>query len=185
MTLQRPAAMSDRFELSHGATMLAPDCTRFRFWAPDVATVAVEIEGRAPLSMKAEPDGWHVLEAGCGHGTRYRYRIKPDLAVPDPASRAQDDDVSGWSIVVDPAAYRWRNSGWRGRPWREAILYVVHPGLAGGFAGLREKLPLLADLGITAIELMPLADFLGGRNWGYDGVLPFAPDASYGTPDER
>jgi maltooligosyltrehalose trehalohydrolase len=184
MTLQRPAAISDRFELSHGATLLAPDRARFRFWAPDIAAVALEIEGRAPLSMKPEPGGWHGLEAECGDGTRYRYRIRPDLAVPDPASRAQHDDVSGWSVVVDPAAYRWCNGGWQGRPWRDAILYEVHPGLAGGFAGLREKLPKLAELGITAIELMPIADFPGGRNWGYDGVLPFAPDASYGTPGE-
>src|SRR5262249_31259482 len=144
----------------------------------------LEIEGRATLPMKAEAGGWHVLGADCGAGTCYRYRIAPDLAVPDPASRAQDTDVSGSSVVIDPAAYAWRNTGWRGRPWRETILYEVHPGLAGGFVGLREKLPMLAELGITAVELMPIADFPGSRNWGYDGVLPFAPDASYGTPDE-
>ncbi|HVT54252.1 MAG TPA: malto-oligosyltrehalose trehalohydrolase, partial [Dongiaceae bacterium] len=172
------------FELSHGATLLAPGRTRFRLWAPDIASVGLEIEGRAALPMKAEPDGWHVLGADCGAGTRYRYRIKPDLAIPDPASRAQDGDFSGPSIVVDPASYRWRNAGWRGRPWRETILYEVHPGLAGGFAGLQKHLPALAELGITAIELMPIADFPGSRNWGYDGVLPFAPDASYGAPDD-
>jgi maltooligosyltrehalose trehalohydrolase len=183
MTARRAAAISDRFELSHGATLLAADRTRFRFWAPDIARVGLEIEGRAPLAMKTEAGGWHMLDVACGAGTRYRYRIAPHLAVPDPAARAQDGDVSGPSLVVDPSSYQWRNDGWRGRPWRDAVIYEVHPGLAGGFVGLRELLPKLAELGITAIELMPIADFPGGRNWGYDGVLPFAPDTSYGTPD--
>jgi malto-oligosyltrehalose trehalohydrolase len=184
MTLQSSPVSQERFVLSHGATLLAPDRTRFRFWAPDIAEVSLEIDGRPPLPMQAEQDGWHVVEAPCGAGARYRYRVSPDLVVPDPASRAQADDVSGPSMVVDPAAYRWRNQGWRGRPWREAVLYEVHPGIAGGFAGLQKLLPQLAALGITAVELMPIADFPGGRNWGYDGVLPFAPDAAYGSPDE-
>src|SRR5690348_2469365 len=81
-------------------------------------------------------------------------------------------------------AYAWRNAGWRGRPWHEAVLYELHPGLLGGFRGVAEHLPRLAALGITAVELMPVADFFGAHNWGYDGVLPFAPDAAYGTPDD-
>ena len=88
------------------------------------------------------------------------------------------------SLVVDPRAYRWRNTDWHGRPWEETVLYELHVGLLGGFAGVRQELPGLADLGITAIELMPINDFPGARNWGYDGVLPFAPDRAYGTPDE-
>jgi maltooligosyltrehalose trehalohydrolase len=134
--------------------------------------------------MQAEADGWHSLEAACGAGTRYRYRIAPDDAVPDPASRRQAGDINGFSVVVDPEAYRWHNTDWRGRPWREAVFYEIHVGLAGGFRGVMEKLPQLADLGVTAVELMPIADFPGTRNWGYDGVLPYAPAAAYGTPEE-
>jgi maltooligosyltrehalose trehalohydrolase len=177
--------MSTRgFNLSHGASLIAPNRTRFQFWAPDVATVGLEIEGRSAQLMQAEAGGWHRLEIDCGPGTRYRYRVSPDLAVPDPASRAQANDVHGPSVVVDPAAYTWRSTGWRGRPWREAILYELHPGALGGFRGIAEHLPRLKELGITAVELMPIADFFGARNWGYDGVLPFAPDAAYGTPDD-
>ena len=106
------------------------------------------------------------------------------LDVPDPASRAQDGDVHGASIVVDPDAYAWRCAQWRGRPWHETVLYELHVGIAGGFAAATERLPALAALGVTAIELMPVADFPDARNWGYDGVLPFAPDAAYGTPDD-
>jgi maltooligosyltrehalose trehalohydrolase len=167
-----------------GATLIAPDRTLFRFWAPDVARVELEIDGAPAQPMLAGADGWHSREAACGAGTRYRYRIAPGDAVPDPASRRQSDDVSGFSVVVDPGAYRWRNEGWRGRPWRETVLYEIHVGLAGGFHGVTEKLPQLADLGITAVELMPIADFPGKRNWGYDGVLPYAPATAYGTPDE-
>ena len=88
------------------------------------------------------------------------------------------------SIVCDPAAYRWRNPEWRGRPWRETVFYELHVGILGGFAGVKQCLPSLARLGITAVELMPIAEFPGPRNWGYDGVLPYAPDAAYGTPEQ-
>jgi maltooligosyltrehalose trehalohydrolase len=100
--------------------------------------------------------------------------------VPDPASRAQSDDVHGSSIVVDQS-YPWKNPEWGGRPWSETIIYELHPGVFGGFSGIKEQLPRLAALGVTAIELMPIADFPGKFNWGYDGVLPYAPDTSYGT----
>jgi len=170
--------------LSHGATLIAPNRTRFQFWAPDVASVGLEIGDAAAQPMRADAGGWHRLELDCGAGTRYRYRVAPDLAVPDPASRAQAEDVHGPSLVVDPAAYTWRNTQWRGRPWQEAILYELHPGAMGGFCGVAEHLPRLRDLGITAVELMPIADFFGSHNWGYDGVLPFAPDAAYGTPED-
>ena len=106
------------------------------------------------------------------------------MLVPDPASRAQADDVHDPSVVVDPRRYAWRNTAWRGRPWRETVLYELHAGILGGFRGVARELPRLAALGITAIELMPVNDFPGLRNWGYDGVLPYAPDAAYGTPDD-
>ena len=112
----------------------------------------------------------------------------PDgVRVADPASRCQARDAVGPSLVIDPSAYHWQHQDWRGRPWREAVIYELHIGSftpGGTFAGAIERLPYLSQLGVTAIELMPLADFPGRRNWGYDGVLPFAPDRSYGTPDE-
>ncbi len=113
-------------------------------------------------------------------GTRYRFRVG-DAAVPDPASRRQDDD---WSVVTDPDAYRWQDAAWRGRPWEQTILYELHTGSMGGFGGIEEYLPSLAELGITAVELMPIAQFPGERNWGYDGVLPYAPARAYGAPDD-
>jgi maltooligosyltrehalose trehalohydrolase len=163
--------------------MLEDGGTAFRLWAPDAATVTVEIEGRPPTPMIATGDGWHQATVSCPAGTSYRFRVRPDLAVPDPASRAQAGDVHDASLVVDPRAYAWKHEGWAGRPWHEAVIYELHVGLCGGFAGVTQRLAALADLGVTAIELMPIADFAGSRNWGYDGVLPYAPDAAYGTPD--
>jgi maltooligosyltrehalose trehalohydrolase len=107
--------------------------------------------------------------------------------VPDPASRFQPEDVSGPSEVVDPRSYEWQDLGWAGRPWEEAVIYEAHVGTAtpeGTYAAFADKLPALRDLGITAVELLPLADFAGTRNWGYDGVLPYAPDSVYGRPDD-
>ena len=120
-------------------------------------------------------------------GSRYRFRIDGELEVPDPASRFNPEDVHGPSEVVDPRAFEWRDDAWRGRPWHEAVIYELHVGTftpEGTFAGVEKRLDHLAELGITAIELMPIADFPGERGWGYDGVLPFAPDAAYGRPDE-
>ena len=171
-------------DLTFGASLIAPDRTRFRLWAPACQAVAVEIDDRVPMPMRRSPEGWFEAEARCGAGARYRYRLDDGLAVPDPASRAQGDDVHDPSVVVDPRAYRWQHPGWRGRKWRETVLYELHVGALGGFAGVRAALPGLAELGITAVELMPINDFPGQRNWGYDGVLPFAPDRAYGTPDE-
>ncbi|HYD95891.1 MAG TPA: malto-oligosyltrehalose trehalohydrolase [Noviherbaspirillum sp.] len=172
------------FKPSFGAQLVAPDRTRFRLWAPDLETVNVEIEGLAPVPMQRLADGWFEAEAACGAGARYRYRIRGDLAVPDPASRAQAGDVHDASIVWNHDFYQWRRRDWTGRPWEETVLYELHVGTLGGFSGVAAQLPALAELGITAIELMPVADFPGARNWGYDGVLPFAPDAAYGSPDE-
>ncbi|MDN3566866.1 malto-oligosyltrehalose trehalohydrolase [Paeniroseomonas aquatica] len=167
-----------------GATLLAPDRTRFRLWAPDCDAVGLEVEGEAPRPMQPEGDGWFGLEAPVGAGARYRFRVSPDLAVPDPASRLQAGDVSDPSVVVDPRAFAWRHADWAGRPWHETVLYEVHVGAMGGFTGVEAALPRLRDLGVTAIELMPIADFPGAHNWGYDGVLPYAPDTAFGTPEE-
>jgi len=180
-----PTPASERaLSLGHGATLLAPSRTRFALWAPDARQVSVEIEGRPSLTLQAQHGGWFSGEADCGAGSRYRYRIDGRPPVPDPASRAQHDDVHGPSVVVDHAAYAWRETEWAGRPWHEAVIYELHVGLFGGFAQVEAYLPRLAELGITAIELMPINEFPGTRNWGYDGVLPFAPEASYGTPEQ-
>lgn len=171
-------------DLPFGASLLPSGKTRFRFWAPAQNHVAVEVDRLPAVAMEAVGEGWFEAEVACGAGTSYRYRLANGLAVPDPASRAQADDVHGPSLVVDPHSYGWRNTGWRGRPWHETVLYELHAGTFGGFAGVQAALPRLAELGVTAVELMPVNDFPGRRNWGYDGVLPFAPDRSYGTPDE-
>lgn len=167
-----------------GALPLGDGRTRFRIWAPDSPAVLLERDGAAPLPMQADAAGWHELTAAAEDGTRYRYRMADGLLVPDPASRLQDGDVHDASVIVDPARFRWRHDAWRGRPWHEAVIYELHVGCCGGFAGVMADLPRLAALGITAIELMPIAEFPGARNWGYDGVLPFAPDTAYGTPAE-
>jgi malto-oligosyltrehalose trehalohydrolase len=172
-------------ELPFGASLLAPGETRFRLWAPAAGTVEVEFDSDPALPLRGAGDGFFEGHAGCGAGARYRYRIDGALSVPDPASRAQAEDVHGWSLVVDPLAYPWQHHRWQGRPWHESIVYEAHAGcFGGGFAGLLERLPHLAALGVTALELMPIADFPGRRNWGYDGVLPYAPDTAYGSPGQ-
>ena len=170
-------------DLSFGASLVGENRTRFRLWAPAKSMVLLEIDGRPALPMRAAGDGWFEAEADCGDGARYLYRVD-DLLVPDPASRAQSPDVHGPSVVVDPRAYDWRTPDWRGRPWEETVIYEVHAGLMGGFKGVADRLSELAALGVTAVELMPIADFPGRRNWGYDGVLPYAPDSAYGSPGE-
>lgn len=169
---------------SFGATLLDSNLTGFRLFAPAQSSVSVEMSGASSIPMKRAADGWFEIEAPCGAGTRYRYLLGSGERVPDPASRAQASDVHDWSVVVDPAAYSWRHSEWRGRPWRETVIYELHCGLMGGFRGVEAKLPRLKELGVTAVELMPINDFSGRRNWGYDGVLPFAPDSSYGSVEE-
>ena len=136
------------------------------------------------MAMRKVGGGWFQIDAPCGPGARYAYVLDDGKRVPDPASRAQSGDVHDRSIVVDPASYSWRHADWRGRPWVETVLYELHCGVFGGFRGVAQQLPRLAELGVTAIELMPINAFPGQRNWGYDGVLPFAPDASYGSPDD-
>jgi maltooligosyltrehalose trehalohydrolase len=169
---------------SFGAELRSDGHTRFRLWAPAQESVSVAIENGPILPMTRSPDGWFEAIGQAPAGSRYRYRLSDGTLVPDPASRCQAGDVHDPSIVVDPKAYAWRNTSWRGRPWPETVLYELHPGTSGGFRGIIGELPRLAVLGITAIELMPINDFPGKRNWGYDGVLPYAPDASYGAPED-
>jgi maltooligosyltrehalose trehalohydrolase len=164
--------------------------TRFRLWAPAakrVELLATVGGSRHEQTLTPRDGGWFEATLKIGAGTGYAYRIDGGLVVPDPASRSNPDDVHAASRVVDPQAYEWRDAGWRGRPWSEAVVYELHVGTFtrdGTFAAVARHFDHLRDLGVTAIELMPIADFPGRRNWGYDGVLPFAPDASYGTPED-
>ena len=171
-----------------GAATLVGGHTRFHIWAPSAQEVALVFSPHAHrVPMQAAGDGWWERVEAAPAGTRYRFRIDGGQEVPDPASRYNPDDVHGPSEVVDPGAFEWDDGGWRGRPWEEAVLYELHVGTfssQGTFAGVEARLDYLLELGVTALELMPVADFPGRRGWGYDGVLPFAPDAAYGRPEE-
>ena len=167
---------------THGPRFLANGKVLFRLWAPSVQSVRLRLDD-TEVPMQSDGRGWFSKEAAAAPGARYSFVLPDGLVVPDPASRAQEDDVHGASIVVDPDGFVWRHTDWRNRPWHEAVIYEVHPGACGGFDGIRARLPDLAALGVTAIELMPIADFPGEHNWGYDGVLPYAPDRAYGSPD--
>jgi maltooligosyltrehalose trehalohydrolase len=159
--------------------LIEGDRVRFRLWAPSRNDVAVELATGEKAALEAKPDGWKEAILSGAPGTRYRFR-SGDTTFPDPASRLQDGGVHGWSVVCAPSM---RSPPWQGRPWRETVLYELHTGLCGGFDGVANLLPRLAETGITAVELMPIAAFPGARNWGYDGVLPFAPAESYGSPE--
>lgn len=179
--------MRRRHDMPFGAAV-TEEGVRFRLWAPDAEVVGLCLENVTELPMNAGDDGWFELSTDQARaGSRYRFRIDAGLRVPDPASRYNPDDVHAASEVVDPRGFEWDDAGWRGRPWHEAVIYELHVGSfseAGTFAGVERKLDHLQALGVTAIELMPVADFPGRRNWGYDGVLPFAPDARYGRPED-
>lgn len=174
--------MTERGGPRLGAWPLADGRFRFRLWAPDAAEVALVLDGE-PVAMAAEGEGCFVTEASCVAGTPYRYLIDGRQQVPDPASRWQPHGVDGASAVLPEQGHCWQTE-WRGRPWQELVIYEVHLGCSGGIAGLRAQLPALAALGITALELMPVAQFPGRRNWGYDGVFPYAPAEAYGHPDD-
>ena len=161
---------------------------RFALFAPNARTVELVVEEGAPEPMTRDSEGFFTrIAPDAQAGSRYRFRIDGATFVPDPASRAQPDGVDEASLVVDGSRYQWRTPDWRGRPWTEAVVYEAHVGTAtpeGTFAALAAKLETLRNDGFTAIELMPLAACEGARNWGYDGVLMFAPSADYGTPDD-
>ena len=176
-------------QMPFGAEVRADGCVRFRFFAPEAAEVAVVLEGRdEPLAMHARGDGWHELLTDVARaGSLYRYRLPDGTQVADPASRFQPRDVNGPSEVIAPGRYTWKDSAWVGREWKEAVIYELHVGTftpEGTFLGAIQKLDHLAGLGVTAIELMPVGDFSGERGWGYDGVLLYAPDSSYGRPED-
>ncbi|MCC5089907.1 malto-oligosyltrehalose trehalohydrolase [Xanthomonas campestris] len=157
---------------------------RFALWAPDAHTVEVIFDSGERAALQRQDDGFFSGVVACALDARYRYRVDGQTPVPDPASRWQPDGVHGSSAVQRVDGYHWTHTQWQGRPWDEAVIYELHVGACGGYAGVQAQLPQLAAMGITAIELMPLSAFPGAHNWGYDGVLPYAPAEAYGTPDE-
>jgi len=172
-----PLRFGPRLDPDGGAT--------FRLWAP--AARQVELVANGPTPMRPVGGGWYeafVREARAGF--RYKFRIDGELDVPDPASQFQPDDVFGPSEIIDHR-YAWQCDQWKGRPWHDAVLLELHVGTftpAGTFRAVIERLDHIVATGITALELMPIADFAGRRNWGYDGVLAYAPDSAYGRPDD-
>ena len=171
---------------------IAQNGVQFRVWSPESRSMDVMV--RSPetpasvLPLQPSGDGYFTgVFPNIAPGTRYQFRINGGHSYPDPASRFQPDGVHGPSQVVDPSLFHWTDANWTGLRMEDLILYELHVGTftpAGTFNGVREKLKCLQDLGITAVELLPVADFPGNRNWGYDGVDLFAPARCYGTPDE-
>lgn len=176
-----------------GAAAHAAGGIEFRLWAPGARSVELVLvddsAGERLLPVAAGEHSWHALFVpGAAAGWRYRWRIDGHLQVPDPASRFNPDGPHGFSEVVEPRSFDWGlDAAWRGRPWHEAVLYEMHVGTfttEGTYAAAQQHLKALAEMGVTALQLMPLADFPGRFGWGYDGVLPFAPHAPYGRPDD-
>jgi maltooligosyltrehalose trehalohydrolase len=172
-----------------GATLLPDDTVYFRVWAPRVREVAVVLPHRGgdPLPLTAEGNGYFSgVFTSIAEGERYLYLLDRQTARPDPASRFQPEGVHGPSRVVAADRFVWSEIGWKGMPLADYIIYELHVGTfspQGTFDGVISRLDYLCELGITAVELMPVAQFPGERNWGYDGTYPFAPQNSYGGPD--
>ena len=196
-----------RHEMPFGAQLLPDGRVRFRLWAPAARRVELVLESPGqptrllPMHRPRSADTpetrlrggetpWETFDLVTDEahaGSRYLYRIDGETRVPDPASRRNPQGVHGPSEVVDPEAFDWTDDEWRPRPWPESVIYELHVGTftpEGNFAGVARMLEHLRGLGVTAIELMPIAEFPGSRGWGYDGVLPYAPASAYGTPEE-
>ena len=172
-----------------GAEVQSDGSVDFRLYAPAASSIRIALEdGGELLPMDDSGGGWYELHTERAQtGSLYRFVLPDGLRVPDPASRFQPQDVHGPSEVVAPGSYVWQDGDWKGRPWAETVLYELHIGTftsEGTFRAAMEKLDHLAALGVTAIEIMPIADFPGKRNWGYDGALLYAPDSTYGRPDD-
>jgi malto-oligosyltrehalose trehalohydrolase len=171
-------------DYAFGPRWLDDGAVEFRLWAPAQESVTLHVDDREPIAMARGADGWHVTKRDdAAAGSRYAFGLGEGIRVPDPASRFQPDDVNGPSELVGSAA---RATHWPGRAWEELVLYELHVGTftpEGTFLAAIDKLDHLAGLGITGIEIMPVADFPGKRGWGYDGVLLYAPESAYGRPE--
>lgn len=179
------AVESQQRRIALGANV-SDDGVSFAVWAPDAETMHVEY-GDVHAPMQRDETGiWCVSVQGIAAGQRYTFRIDGGDSVPDPYSRSQPEGPHGPSEVVDPSVYHWRDAGWRGLRMPGLVIYELHVGAytqAGTFDALIDQLDALRALGVTAIELMPVAEFPGSRNWGYDGVDLFAPSRNYGGPE--
>lgn len=186
--------MSTRHPMPFGETPTHEGGRLFALWAPAAQEVALmhggaTTEGELPHRVLARRDAdgwWRAQLPECPPGTRYQWCIDGTLRAPDPASRYNPRGPHHPSEVIAPEAFPWRTQ-WPGRPWHELVFYELHVGsftTDGTYAAAQEHLPRLAELGFTAIELMPLATFVGEWGWGYDGVLPYAPHPAYGSPDD-
>jgi maltooligosyltrehalose trehalohydrolase len=189
VTLDSEHCKKSSWKLEIGAMVLGSDRVRFRVWAPRADSISVRIvsdEESRLVSLRREERGYFsTVVDSVREGDRYLYLLDDGTERPDPASRFQPDGVHGLSQVVDPQGFSWSDGAWKGRPLHEYLLYELHVGTCsdeGTFEALIPMLDYLLELGITAIELMPVAQFPGERNWGYDGVYPFAPQNSYGGP---
>ena len=182
--------MRRSYTMPFGAECLADGRVRFRLWAPKAREVGLclgEAKRGGALPMERAAGWFELVTDQATAGTQYKFQIEGGLEVPDPASRYQPQDVHGPSQVVDAASFEWQDQDWNGRRWEQTVIYELHVGTftpEGTFAAVEKRLDYLAELGITAVELMPVADFPGKHNWGYDGALLFAPDSQYGRPDD-
>jgi malto-oligosyltrehalose trehalohydrolase len=188
-----PSLAAEESAPRFGPELRADGGVHFRLFAPAAMSVRLAIDehvpnAREPLAMNSGGNGWYELALDdAGPGTRYRFALPDGSRVPDPASRYAPDGVHGPSEVIDPHAFHWTDAEWRGRPWNEAVLYELHIGTftpEGSFRAAIEKLDHLKNLGVTAVELMCVCAFAGHRSWGYDGVQFYAPDSTYGRPED-
>jgi len=192
-SLSRPKSDRDlsHFDIYHfGPQLLENEAgVCFRLWAPDAKHMELIVNQGEPLLMEEKANGWHeLLVPQAQIGDRYAFRMSgEDFQVPDPASRYQPEGVHGPSQLMAASDFQWQDSDWKGRTWEEAVIYELHIGTftpEGSYRAIIDKLDYLKALGITAIELMPIAQFPGERNWGYDGVALYAPASQYGTPND-
>lgn len=192
MSFSPQSELHNSFSMPFGSQLIPGGGVLFRLWAPEAKQVDLclmpDSSARETISMPSLKNGWYVLHhSGAKVGDLYQFRIDGHLLVPDPASRYQTLDIHGPSVVCDPLEFCWHDQDWLGRPWHETLIYELHIGTfsrQGNFQGVIERLDYLVDLGVTAIELMPVAQFPGKCNWGYDGALLFAPCNRYGRPEE-
>ncbi|WP_288876304.1 malto-oligosyltrehalose trehalohydrolase [uncultured Kosakonia sp.] len=175
------------FSKTWGAERLADGAVRFRLWATGQQSVTLRLDGQEKPMTRSEEGWFETTVSRVNAGAQYQFVLADGMAIPDPASRGQLAEVNGPSLVVDPESYQWQHADWQGRPWEEAVVYELHIGTftpQGTFQAAIEKLPYLAELGVTMVEVMPVSQFGGTRGWGYDGVLLYAPHSAYGTPDD-
>lgn len=178
---------SKSFHKSWGAEFIDANAVRFRVWATGQSRVTLRL-GNLDAEMKPIGEGWfEQVVSSVKAGAAYNFLLADGTVIPDPASRAQLTQVNGPSLVIDPESYQWQHGEWRGRDWAETVVYEMHIGTftpEGTFRAAIEKLPYLAELGVTMLEVLPVSQFGGQHGWGYDGVLLYAPHSAYGRPDD-